>query len=84
MRCRKNNKKNCSSSLWTFLHHMIIIMIMDILRSQNKITNFFMILTWVCPFNIEKDMMTYLYVPYVFKVLLVKPGKIRRIHIKHA
>ena len=33
-------KKNCTSSLWTCLHHMII------LRSQNKITDFFMILAW--------------------------------------
>ena len=38
-------KKNCSSSLWTFLHHMVI------LRSQNKITDFFMILAWASPFN---------------------------------
>ena len=29
-------KKLCSSSLWTYLHHMVI------LRSQNKITDFFM------------------------------------------
>ena len=43
-----------------------------------------MILAWACPFNIEKDMMTYLYVPYVFKVLLVKHVKIRRIHNRHA
>ena len=27
--------KNCSSSLWTCLHHMVI------LRSQNKSTDFF-------------------------------------------
>ena len=31
-------KKNYSSSLWTCLHHMVI------LRSQNKITDFLMIL----------------------------------------
>ena len=35
----------CSSSLWTCLHHMVI------LRSQNKITNFLMILAWASPFN---------------------------------
>ena len=29
--------------LWTSLHHMVI------LRSQNKITDFFMILAWACP-----------------------------------
>ena len=31
-------KKKCSSGLWTYLRHMVI------LRSQNKITDFFMIL----------------------------------------
>ena len=35
----------CSSSLWTCLHHMVI------LRGQNKITDFLMILTWASPFN---------------------------------
>ena len=44
MRSTKN-KKNCSSSLWTCLHHMVI------LRTQNKITDFFMILAWASPFN---------------------------------
>ena len=38
-------KKNCSSSLWTCLHHMVI------LRTQNKITGFLMILAWASPFN---------------------------------
>ena len=39
-------KKNfCSSSLWPCLHHMVI------LRSQNKITDFFMTLAWVWAFN---------------------------------
>ena len=38
-------KTLCSSSLWTCLHHMVI------LRSQNKITDFFMILAWASPFN---------------------------------
>ena len=33
------------SSLWTCLHHMVI------LRSQNKITDFLMILAWASPFN---------------------------------
>ena len=37
--------KNCSSCLWTCLHHMVI------LKSQNKITDFFMILAWASPFN---------------------------------
>ena len=44
-------KKNCSSSLWTCLHHMVI------LRTQNKITDFFMILAWASPFN--NDLPTY-------------------------
>ena len=37
-------KKNSSSSLWTCLHHIVI------LKSQNKITIFF-ILAWSIPFN---------------------------------
>ena len=37
--------KICSSSLWTCLHHMVI------LRTQNKITDFFMILAWASPFK---------------------------------
>ena len=40
-------KKLCSSSLRTCLNHMVI------LRSQNKITDFFMILAWACPFNYQ-------------------------------
>ena len=36
--CAAEKLKNfCSSSLWTCLHHMVI------LRSQNKINDFFMI-----------------------------------------
>ena len=47
MRSRKIKKNFYSSSLWTCLHHMVI------LRSQNKITDFFfMILAWASPFNI--------------------------------
>ena len=38
-------KNFCSSSLWTCLDHMVI------LRSQNKITDFSMILAWASPFN---------------------------------
>ena len=38
--------KNCSSSLCTCLHHMVI------LRTRNKITDFFMILSWAGLFNI--------------------------------
>ena len=43
----KNFKHFCSSSLWTSLNHMVI------LRSQNKITDFFMILAWVWDFNYD-------------------------------
>ena len=35
----------CSSSIWTCLHHMVI------LGSQNKITAFLMTLAWVWAFN---------------------------------
>ena len=35
----------CSSSLWTCLHHMVI------LRNQNKITDFLMILALASPFK---------------------------------
>ena len=38
-------KKNDSTSPWTCLHHMVI------LRSENKITDFLMILAWASPFN---------------------------------
>ena len=38
-------KNFCSSSLWTCLHHMVI------LRSQSKITDFLMILAWASPFK---------------------------------
>ena len=41
-------KNISSSSLWTCLHHMVI------LRSQNKITDFLMILAWASLFNITK------------------------------
>ena len=37
--------KNCSSSLCTCLHHMVI------LRTRNNITDFLMILAWAIPFN---------------------------------
>ena len=37
--------KICSSSLRTCLHHMVII------RNQNKITDFLMILAWASPFK---------------------------------
>ena len=54
-------KKNCSSSLWTCLHHMVI------LRSQNKITDFFMILAWDCPFKecTEDHLITAMLADYV-------------------
>ena len=44
MRSTKN-KIFCSSSLWTCLHHIVI------LRSQNEITDFLIILAWASPFN---------------------------------
>ena len=45
-KCAAQKIKNfCTFSLWTCLHHMVI------LRSQNKITIFFMILAWASPFN---------------------------------
>ena len=47
MRSTKN-QNFCSSSLWTCLHHMVI------LRSRNKITDFLMILAWASPFNKTK------------------------------
>ena len=40
-------KNFCRSSLWTCLHHMVI------LRSQNKITDSFTILACACPFKLE-------------------------------
>ena len=54
-------KHFCSSSLWTCLHHMVI------LRSQNKITDFLMILAWASPFQWKypkKRMYNYLQKPY--------------------
>ena len=39
----------CSCSLWTCLHHMVI------LKSQNKLTDFFMILVWARPFKYILD-----------------------------
>ena len=48
--CAAEKFKNfCSSSLWTCLHHMVIF------RSQNKITDFFMILAWASPFNMTGE-----------------------------
>ena len=44
--CATQKFKNfCSSNLWTSLDYMVI------LRSQNKITDFFMILAWANPFK---------------------------------
>ena len=42
-------KNFCSSSLWTCLHHMVI------LRSQNKITDFLKILAWLSPFKWQSE-----------------------------
>ena len=45
--CAAEKFKNfCRSSLWTCLHHMVIF------RSQNKITDFLMILAWASSFNL--------------------------------
>ena len=41
--------KICSSSLCTCLHHMVI------LRTRNKITDFWMILAWASPFKAFKQ-----------------------------
>ena len=49
-KCAAQKLKNlCSSSLWTCLHHMVI------LRRQNKITDFFMILAWAKYFTYLRD-----------------------------
>ena len=53
--CAAEKFKNfCSYSLWTCLHHMVIF------RSQNKITDFLMILAWASPFKIGD-----IYLPYL-------------------
>ena len=45
-KCAAQKLQNfCSSSLWTCLHHMVMLI------SQNKITDYFMILAWACPFK---------------------------------
>ena len=47
--CAAEKFKNfCSYRLWSCLYHMVI------LRSQNKITDFFMILAWASPFNLSE------------------------------
>ena len=47
--CAAEKLRNfCCSSLWTCLHHMVILL------SQKKITDFLMILAWVSPFTILK------------------------------
>ena len=51
MRCTKNKKNVCNSSLWTCLHEMVIV------RSQNKITEFLTILAWASPFNHSAQLM---------------------------
>ena len=48
--------KICSSSLCTCLHHMVI------LRTRNKITDFFMILAWASPFNVFQITSTACYI----------------------
>ena len=46
--------KICSFSLWTCLHHMVI------LTTQNKITDFLMILAWASPFNTNLHIILFL------------------------
>ena len=47
-KCAAQKFKNFwSFSLWTCLHHMVIF------KSQNKITDFWMILAWASPFNLH-------------------------------
>ena len=41
-----------------YLHHMVI------LRSQNKIIDFFMILAWDCPFNIPLYILKYIHIKF--------------------
>ena len=49
------NKKNfCCSILWKCLHHMVILI------SQNRITDFFMILAWASPLIQQAGPRTYL------------------------
>ena len=52
-KCAAQKINKISSSLWTCLHHMVI------LGRKNKITDFLMILAWACPFKknqkIEKN-----------------------------
>ena len=54
--------KNCSSSLCTCLHQMVI------LRTRNKITDFFIILAWASPFNLSNTLNHWL-VTYDFESL---------------
>ena len=50
--CSTKIENFSSSSLWTCLHHMVI------LRSRNKITDFLMILAWASPFNFYVSIMS--------------------------
>ena len=65
--CAGQKFKNfCSSSLWICLHHMVI------LRTQNKITYFFIILSWLSRFNYNlftSPIFYELYVIYILPVL---------------
>ena len=77
--CAAQKLKNfCSSSLWTCLHHMVI------LKSQNKINDFLMILAWASPFKDHKNIpriplttLTYICSPFIAaffggKILVLK------------
>ena len=50
----------CCSSLWTCLHHMVI------LRGQNKITDCLMILAWSSPFNMNTYTSIHVYIPFAY------------------
>ena len=71
-KCAKQKFKNfCSSSLWTCLHNMVI------LRSLNKIIDFFMILAWVWAFKSWKSKFIY----FPFEPVLHSNPIFDRIHL---
>ena len=65
--------KNCSSSLCTCLHHMVI------LRTRNKITDFLMILAWASPFKYKQKSDIAYFVPFLqnLQVLELHMVKVR-------
>ena len=71
--CAAQKLKNlCSSSLWTCLHHMVI------LRSQNKITDFLMILAWASPF---KHILDHTVFSNMFVMLRNNSGNLSNFHM---